>query len=534
MTVTASAIKVWDAESTSNWTTNKGDVYSGWQREGSYCLGDQVSQTSFTEVYDYYGATGSYLNVSGKFVTFWVLLWGSPNTLANAGVGYYLEDSAGNAVILHLGGSDKGGMYYGAYGWQCFSFYADATYLQNNVTYTQSAGSAFPDLTNLEKVGVHFNITSKAVGTSPNVMWDVCYALDYVTITGGSDTTPLTFDDIVSADDTNAWGIISEIETGTYFVQGKFRFGDTTNDTYFVDKGKLVIFKDTWVPDGFHEFDIYRGSANTTVFQLGEKSDSAGINGCVVRAPSDKRFVLDAYTNYDVTNMSAGDVGLYGSSFYYMYQGKLPDSSNGEVLTCNFINSGLLYAYQTTIQGTNFIGSEERALWIPTNHNVSDSNFIGNYVAVYLDTEGDYTFDALIFSGNTYDIENATSGTINVNCVNGSNPTTVLNSGGGTTNIINTVYVTVYVKDKDLNPIENARVWVYNLDDASEIMNTYTDADGVAQTTVNYQGDRNLEIRVRKSSPTEGTRYIPVRTYGTLTSSGFTTTVIMYPDTVAL
>jgi len=533
MTVTASATLIWDAESTSNWTTNKGDVYTGWQRQGTYCLGDQVSQTSFNEIYDYYSANGTYLNISGKFVTFWVLLWGSPNTLNNAGIGYYLEDSAGNAVYLHLGGSDKGGMYYGAFGWQCFSFYADSTYLQNNVTYTQVSGSAFPDLTSLEKVGVHFDITSKAVGTSPNVMWDASYALDYVTITGGTDTSPLTFDDIVSADDTNAWGIISEIESDVYFVQGKFRFGDTTNDTYFVDKGKLVIFKDTWVPDNYHEFNIYRGSSNTTVFQLGEKSGDAGINGCVVRAPSGKRFLIDAYTNYDVTNMAAGDIGLYGSSFYYMGQGKLPGSSYGEVLTCNFINSGILYAYQSTVKGTNFIGSGDRAVWIPTDHNVTNSNFISNNVGVYIDTAGTYTFDALIFTGNTYDIENASGGSVTINCVNGSNPTTVLNSvSGSTTEIVNTVYITVYVVDSQNNPIQDAAVYVYNQDDSEVIINDYTDAEGKVQTTYNYSGDKSLLIRVRKSSPPE-TRYIPVITYGTLTSDGYTGTVVLYEDKVA-
>ena len=532
MAVTASATLIWDAEDSTNWTTNKGDVYSGWQRQGTYCLGDQVSQTSFTEVYDYYAANGSYLNISGKFVTFWVLLWGSPNPLANGGIGYYLEDSAGNAVVLHLGGSDKGGMYYGAYGWQAFSFYADATYLQNNVTYTQVAGTTFPDLTSLAKVGVHFNITSKAVGTSPNVMWDASYAIDYIQVTGGTADTPLTLDDIISADDTNAWGVISQIESGTYFLQGKFRIGDTATDTYFVDKGKLVIFKDTWVPDNFHEISIYRGTSNTTVFQLGEKSGSAGINGCVLRAPSGKRFVLDAYANYDVTTMTSGDLGLYGSSFYYAGQVKLPNSSYGEVLTCNFINSGTVYAYQSTIQGTNFIGSPVEALWIPTNHNMSSCNLISNYIGIMLTEVGDYTLDAVKFTGNTYDIENTTTGTINVNCVNGSNPTTTYNPNGGTTNIINTVYVTIKVVDNNLNPVQGAGVWVYNIDDGVVILNTTTDSNGIAQTTVNYTGDKSLEIHVRKSTP-PGTRYIPVTTYGTLTSSGFSTTVTLYPDTIA-
>jgi len=531
LTVTASAIKIWDAESLDNWTTNKGALYSGWQREGSYCIGDLVSQTSFTEIYDYYAATGSYLNITGKLVTFWVLLWGSPETLANGGVGFYLEDSAGNAVVLHLGGKDKSGMLYGAIGWQCFSFYGDASYLQNNVTYTQVSGTAFPDLANLAKVGVHFNITSKAIGTTPNVFWDVCYAIDYVQITGGTETAPLTLDDIVSVDDTNAWGVISRIEAGVYFLQGKFRIGDTTNDTYFIDKGKLMIFKDTWVPDNYHEISIYRGSANITIFQLGEKSGEAGINGCVLRAPSDKRLVIDAYTNYDVSAMSQGDVGLYGSSFYYSGQVKLPDSSYGEVLTCNFINCGTVYAYQTTIKGTNFIGSSVEALWIPINHNVTNSNFISNYIAVMLTAEGTYTFDALIFTGNTYDIENTTTGTITVKCINGSNPTTTYNPNGGTTIIEITVYVTIYVKDESLNPIEGAQVYVYNLTDEIEIMNTPTDTTGKAETTVNYVGDKDLLIRVRKSTPPEE-RYIPVETYGTLTSTGFTTTIIMYPDTV--
>ena len=531
MTVTASATKIWDAESITNWSTNKGDVYSGWQREGSYCIGDQVSQTSYTEIYDYYTANGSYLNISGKFVTVWVLLWGSPNTLANGGVGYYLEDSAGNAVVVHLGGSDKGGMYYGAYGWQCFAFYADSTYIQDNMTYTQVSGTSFPDLTSLEKVGVHFDITSKAVGNSPNVMWDASWAIDYIQVTGGTSSTPLTFDDIISADDTNAWGVISKIEAGVYFLQGKIRIGDTSTDTYFIDKGNLVIFKDTWVPDNFHEITVYRGSGNTTVFQLGEKSGEAGINGCILRAPSGRRFVLDAYTNYDTTNMAQGDVGLYGSTFYYMGQGKLPGSSYGEVLTCNFINCGTVYAYQSTIKGTNFIGSATRALWIPTNHNASDSNLISNHVGIFLDTVGDYTFDALTFTGNTYDVENATSGTINIYCVNGSNPTTVLNSGGGTTNIINTVYVTVYVVDPENNPIEGAQVYVYNQTDGVEIMNQATDENGRAQTTVNYTGDKSLLVRVRKSTPPE-TRYIPVTTYGTLSSIGFTTTITLYKDTV--
>ena len=46
-------------------------------------------------------------------------------------------------------------------------------------------------------------------------------------------------------------------------------------------------------------------------------------------------------------------------------------------------------------------------------------------------------FDNLTFSGNTYDIENATAQNIIISCLNGSNPTTYINTGGGTTTIQN-------------------------------------------------------------------------------------------------
>jgi len=528
-TVTASAVVIWDAESTSGWTLNKGDVYSGWQREGNYCLADQVSQTSFTEIYDYQGQNGTTLNLQGKFVTFWVLLWGSPNTLANAGVGYYLEDTAGNAVILHLGGSDKQGMWWGS-GWQAFGFYADATFLQNNVTYTQSSGSSFPDLTQIAKVGVHFNITSKAVGTSPNVNWDISYAIDYIQLTGGTSDDPATFEDLVSADDTNAWGVFSK-QGQVYFAQGKFRIGDTTNDTYFHDENRTVIFMDMPVPDGFYEFTIYRGSSNNTTFIFGEKSGETGVGGILMQAPSDKRFLFDAYTNYDTTSMSSDEFSIYGSTFNNAYEIRLPDSSYAEFLNTNVISSGIVKPYSATVKYCNFITADSKALHMISTHNISNCSFISNPTAVYIDVAGDYTFDALTFLNNTYDIENASDGTVNVYAINGSNPTTYLNSGGGETNIINSVYVTVYVKDKNLNPIQGAQVYVYNLDDGVVVMNTDTDSDGMAQTTWNYTGDKNVLVRVRKSSPSEE-RYIPIETYGVITSDGYTTTVILYEDLV--
>ena len=64
------------------------------------------------------------------------------------------------------------------------------------------------------------------------------------------------------------------------------------------------------------------------------------------------------------------------------------------------------------------------------------------------------------------------------------------------------------------------------------IINTATNASGVVSASYNYAGDAAVTIKVRKSSDTDPTRYSPVRTAGTIVSSGMNATVIMYEDTI--
>lgn len=94
------------------------------------------------------------------------------------------------------------------------------------------------------------------------------------------------------------------------------------------------------------------------------------------------------------------------------------------------------------------------------------------------------------------------------------------------------VPVTLTVVDKNNNPIENAQTAVYRSDTDTQLMNENTNASGVATENVEYSGDTSIYIRVRKSS--DGfTKYYPASTVGTLTSSGYTTTVALIEDTTA-
>jgi len=92
------------------------------------------------------------------------------------------------------------------------------------------------------------------------------------------------------------------------------------------------------------------------------------------------------------------------------------------------------------------------------------------------------------------------------------------------------VLIKIHVEDSDGNDIENAQTAVYKVSDDSQLMNEDTDVNGDASESFLHTADTSIYYRVRKSS-TGSTRYIPFEGIGTITSDGFSTTVILYEDT---
>jgi hypothetical protein len=169
-----------------------------------------------------------------------------------------------------------------------------------------------------------------------------------------------------------------------------------------------------------------------------------------------------------------------------------------------------------------------------TTVNATYCNFINCPRAVEITTTGSLDFDNMQFTGNTYDIYNSSGGSVTVNATD-SNPSELKidNSSGSSTSIVNTVYITIYVKDRDLNAVQGASVAVYKTSDDSELLLELTDTNGMAQDTFNYPGSAtDVYFRVRKSSPGD-TRYKAISSSGQITSDGFTTTVLLDEDEVA-
>jgi len=137
------------------------------------------------------------------------------------------------------------------------------------------------------------------------------------------------------------------------------------------------------------------------------------------------------------------------------------------------------------------------------------------------------TYDNLTFSANEVDVLNSTSDGLFVSKSNGSNPSTAT----GLVEFIGSVSVTITVVDGSNNPIQNAQTTVRLASDNSSILNTDTNASGVASTSYAGSTPASVLVKIRKSSPGD-TRYINYSTTATITTSGLTLTAVMTEDGV--
>jgi len=106
-------------------------------------------------------------------------------------------------------------------------------------------------------------------------------ATNTITITGGTEDTPLTFEDIYQADLANGWGVFTKLFNNVYKTTAKIQIGDGATETWFADKAKTVIFDN--VSDASFD-NVFNFKANSNVV-LGQKEvTSEGFenykNGC--------------------------------------------------------------------------------------------------------------------------------------------------------------------------------------------------------------------------------------------------------------
>lgn len=436
-------------------------------------------------------------------------------TYANGGLRFLVKSGVDNWSAWKIGGADT----LSTAGWAPYCVRTNQA-----PDYEGTAGTA--NLNAVTQVGWRPNLAIKGI-----IKWDAFRYGTGLTIIAGTSGTPCTFDDIWAAESStaNIYGVVTKYE-GIYFVQGKLNFGDATGtaNTYFKDTSEAIVFKDTRVGSDFYDIKLQGNNTGTTQVFLGTKSGDAGISGCSFRSAGAPKFTITA------TDTKVNNLGFYGCTFLDASTISLPAySTNKEVLNCTLETGEILLADTCTVKNTNFINADLRAVRMATTSSITNCNFISNPRAVHIQNSGTYLFDALMFAGNTYDVDNTSGGILTINCVNGANPSSTLNDPvTGTINIINTVYLTVDVKNIAGSTIPNASAYIEDAASTAVLMNKLTDSSGRAQETYNYTGTVDINVRIRKSSPT-ATRYMPVDTTGIITAVGYSLTTVMTEDIIA-
>lgn len=474
ITVTPDMTEISLCEDDTGWSA--GGTNDAFVKQGTYCLGIKVSLTEGALITYTFSSPVDMSN--GEHIYFWVCIQGLPDTVVAGGIRLYVETDGSNFGYFNVGGVEN---YPG--GWVCYCIDPGAT---------PTSGTGTINTASVDKVGVRFKVTTKAVAA--NCFWDAVRYGRGLVITSD---TQVDFDDIFAEDDAlaNCYGVVSKVNN-VYFVQGKLTFGsESTGSVDFKDTNQLVVFKDNgFVSDSFYEI-IVLANGGTTNFQLGNLSGTAGIQGCVLKSAGMKTFAFTATdTDIDV-------IKLYGCSFLNAGTVSLPPAATGrEVLSCIFDACGEVVASTCIVENCSFISSDSSGVRIDSeSHSVKNCTFISCARGVHIGTAGNYDFDNLKFFTCGYDTYNSAGVSVTVGKSNGSNPATYDPAGSEVT-FTGSVTLTMVVKKENGDPIVNAFAYIDDDDETPFIMNTLTNDVGIA--SVGYTG-----------SPVTGARW-RVRLYG--------------------
>lgn len=244
---------------------------------------------------------------------------------------------------------------------------------------------------------------------------------------------------------TRRFGFLDERE-GVYYVKGGLFVGTNNVATSFVDSGKLVKWETSeyyngsaWVsslPSTACGIILEDGAdANTTTFTDGVLvGTDNGRSGTTYIGNENENVYFDGSA---LTN-AGSDINLYGTTFSQFNGGITGvDDTDHAYFGVTFQSSGQFDpGGASPIRNCTFAesstGSTSAALLWNNSIDISDCSFISNVNAIQMVSTTNQDYDALTFSGNTYDTY-LTNGGVNIDISksNGSDPTSYIADGNG-------------------------------------------------------------------------------------------------------
>lgn len=456
-------------EDATQWTDGVPDDVSDFFKEGTQCVGTELWGSGDNDTY----ITGSWDLSGAKHLRLWFMttVLKELNTDANGGIQIYVGDGA-NTGYYYVSGSTT---YPG--GW--YNMVLD---LSRDV----SSGTK-PDMSAITTIGIRCNLTAGAKKTQS--MWvDHLCLCDGLVAYGDDGGNPFNLDDVYDGDNATTLGIgVLTKVGGVFFSKGSLRFGDNSNSCKFKDEGQILVFEDSPVSGELYRIEVIEGSAQSTEFQLGNKSGTQGIQGCTIIAAGDQDW------NLYCSGETVDKFNLYGSTFGRAKWVELAHSGEKEVLSCGFQDAGsgevapngINFTYSNIINPTDVgIAITDYGQQMP-----SDCNFIACKYAIKFNVSGEFTLTNDTFTNNTYDIWNNSEGSLTINCSN-SNAQTY---SGENVTITNTKYHRV------TNVVENSEVtYVSGEGDSATVLahEENVGSDGISQYDYNYTGDFEVDILI--------------------------------------
>lgn len=367
---------------------------------------------------------------------------------------------------------------------------------------------------------------------APNWMVGSIWTLDTYVVAGGNTTTPVTLPKIIAA---YAQGHErrSAIQQGSGqgLFLGPIQLGDGGTNVINLDLSNTAIefpgqYSKSLKEVFYNSIDNYCG-----LTYYASSSDVINHSDAVVSSRSKYAWGFHASTTtsavYNLNGLQvigAGTVTLKsGLPLTGVTWSKCDTiASIGAVLDSCTFNASV---------GTNALTLAS----VAESNSVDRCRFTSNSRAIKITTAGTYTFDGHTFTGNTYDIENSSAGAVIVNNINGSNASTYINTGGGSTSINNPVTVSVTCFNaKTLATIQSARVLLKAASGGPLPYNasiSITRASSTATVTHTSHGMRDGQKIVVKGAVQKEYNGIFTITY--ISSSSYSYTVTGTPATPA-
>jgi hypothetical protein len=482
---TAMAGSLWneDGSGTDSFTSST-FLYGSKSFAGLYSnkSGYQYYDIGAANVLDFTANTGS---EKDQFVFIWVMvrILGVIETIANKGLAIRIGTSLTDYREYIIAGSDDTNGWGGE--WKCFVIDPNKS---GSITDTGTFNVA-----SVRYFGVFIDNTVLEAGD--------CIFIDQISvgkglrITGTSTTGWKDVVDYCTDYPNRAWGMFTEKE-GIYFAQGKIYIGNTTQtaSVSFKDSGRIIqwakseyYYSGGWVtsyPIDACGIEIQDAASYTTEFEDGILVGAdEGRAGSQFTGNSILNVSLDLYGG----NNTGSTTKLYGTGFKDL-TGTLTwgnDSDHlfysGVINKCSQFNPiGAPVLRNCTFAETD--DTDAALLW-NEDIDIKDCNFIANVLGAAVEMPSvsgtPYNYDNLQFSGNTYDVYNSSGSAITIGKTNTSNPGT---SEGSSVTFTQSISLTMTVKNESAQPMVGAYAYIDDNDESPYILNTTTNAQGVATT----------------------------------------------------